>query len=299
VRWFVTGSAGQLGTALVGALGARGHDFGEGDRALDVTNAEALRAFLEGLAAGPPEVLVNAAALTQVDRCEREPELAQRVNALAPASLAKLCAEWKTRLVHVSTDYVFGGEGERPYREEDPVHPRSVYGATKLAGEEAVRAASPRNLVVRSSWVFGRGRNFVAAVLSRARSAAEGGEGLRVVDDQRGRPTYASDLAEGLVTLVEGGARGLYHLANSGEASWWDVARLSLDQAGYAGLPIQRIGSEELHLAAPRPRYSVLDCSRAEGQGVRLRSWQDALEAFLSSADAPDGGPEQRRRASS
>jgi len=299
VRWFVTGSAGQLGTALVRELGALGHAFDARDHGLDVTDPEALRACVEGLAGGPPEVLVNTAAMTQVDRCECEPELARRVNAWAPTRMAELCAQWRTRLVHVSTDYVFDGAGARPYREEDPVRPHSVYGESKLAGEEAVRAASPRNLVVRSSWVFGRGRNFVAAVLERAERAAQGGPGLRVVDDERGRPTYARDLAAGLVALVEREARGLYHLANSGDASWWEVARLSLDQMGFAGLPIERIGSEELDLAAPRPRYSVLDCSRAEGQGVRLRSWQAALREYLSSMDAPSGGREQRRRASS
>jgi len=260
-----------------------------------VADAPALKAFLEGLPSGPPEVLVNAAALTQVDRCEREPGLARRINAEAPASLAKLCAEWGTRLVHVSTDYVFGGEGEHPYREEDAVGPASVYGASKLAGERAVLAASPRNLVVRSSWVFGRGRNFVAALLARARSAAAGGAALRVVDDQRGCPTYARDLAAGIVALVEGGCSGVYHLANSGQATWWDVARISLDQVGYADLPIERIASEELDLAAPRPRYSVLDCSRAAAQGVRLRSWQEALKEYLSSEDAPVRDPEQRR----
>jgi dTDP-4-dehydrorhamnose reductase len=252
-----------------------------------VTDAGAVGSALRSCAGGPPEVLLNAAAFTQVDRCEREPELAERVNALGPAALSKVCRELGVRLVHVSTDYVFDGAARIAYRETDPPAPRSVYGRTKLAGERAVLAASPDALVVRTSWVYGRGRNFVAAILAQAERVRAGEGALRVVDDQRGRPTYAADLAAGLLALVERRCSGLYHLANAGEATWWEVARAALDQRGFDDLPIQRIRTEDLALAAPRPRYSVLDCEKAGREGVRLRDWREALAAFLVSEDAP------------
>jgi dTDP-4-dehydrorhamnose reductase len=152
-----------------------------------------------------------------------------------------------------------------------------------------VLACCASALVVRTSWVFGRGRNFIAAILAQAEERRRKGDAtpLRVVDDQRGRPTYAVDLAAGLLGLVEGGARGLYHLANRGEATWWELARASLDEAGFGDLAIDRIRTQDLRLPAPRPAYSVLDCSKAEGLGVDLRGWREALLAYLRSPDAP------------
>lgn len=298
-RWLVTGAGGQLGTALrrllaerkgEGAVSAHGSE-------LDVADPQAVAGVLRPLPEAPPPVLVNAAAFTQVDRCEREPERARRVNARAPAALAEVCRERGVRLVHVSTDYVFDGEADRPYSEEALPAPRSVYGRTKLEGERAVLEASERFLVVRTSWVFGRGRNFVASICGQlARREKEAGlPPLRVVDDQRGRPTYAADLAEGLVALVERGGRGLYHLAGRGEATWWDLARAVAERTGHAGTRIEGVRTEEIGALAPRPRYSVLDCSKAEGEGVRLRPWPEALEAYLSSEDAPAPLPRASR----
>jgi dTDP-4-dehydrorhamnose reductase len=254
---------------------------------LDVAEPDAVA---ERLAALPrPLVWLNAAAFTQVDRCEREPDLAQRGNAVAPAVLANACAEAGARLVHVSTDYVFAGEGNRPYREGDPTAPRSVYGRTKLAGEAAVLAASDEFLVVRTSWVFGKGRNFIAAVLDQAarRRAGTATGPLRVVDDQTGRPTYAVDLAEAIVSLVTAGARGIVHFANSGIATWWDLARRALDEAGYGDIEIERIKTSDLSTDAVRPAWSVLDTARAESLGVKPRSWQEAVTAYLRSPYSP------------
>jgi dTDP-4-dehydrorhamnose reductase len=235
-------------------------------------------------------VWLNAAAFTHVDRCEREPEAARRGNAIAPAVLARACADaGGVRLVHVSTDYVFAGDARRPYREDDPPSPRSVYGRTKLDGERAVLAAAPDSLVVRTSWVFGAGRNFVAAVLAQAARRRDGSESgpLRVVDDQRGRPTYAVDLAEAIVDLVDAGASGLVHFANAGVATWWDLARHALDEAGHADVAIERIPSASLRVDAPRPAWSVLDTTRAEGFGVKTRPWQEAVVAYLRSDHSP------------
>lgn len=290
-RWVVTGCNGQLGRALVQGLGrapgcevVAAVDIDE----VDVADPRALRRFFDGLAA-PPDIVVNAAAFTHVDRCEREPDQAERGNATAPGLLAELCRECGVRLVHVSTDYVFAGDAQRPYSEEDPPAPRSAYGRTKLEGERRVLAASDAFLVARTSWVFGAGRNFIAAVLAQAverrRGSASGA--LRVVDDQRGRPTYAVDLAEAIRELVERGARGVYHLANEGVATWWDVARLALDEADFGDLVIERMATRDLKVDAPRPAWSVLDCSKAEALGVRLRSWQEAVRAYLASDASP------------
>ena len=287
MRWYLTGSEGQLGLALRARLEARGEIVFGSDRELDVADVELMDRAIGSLEGGPPDVLVNAAALTQVDRCEREPELATRVNARAPAGLAEICLRQRVRLVHVSTDYVFDGKAAHPYSEDAAPSPTSVYGRTKWEGERAVRALDPSALVVRTSWVFGRGRNFVVAILEQARRVA-GGEGvLRVVDDQRGRPTYAFDLAAGIEHLVERGARGVYHVANEGEASWWGVARAALDLCGLQNLPIARISTAELDLPAPRPAYSVLDLGKARDAGVPMRPWREALAAYLASGDAP------------
>jgi dTDP-4-dehydrorhamnose reductase len=288
LHWLVLGAGGQLGHALGQALSDE--TVALCGRELDVTDPDALAKAIAGATGVPPDVVVNAAAFTHVDRCEREPEEAMRVNALAPGLVATACARAGARLVHVSTDYVFDGEGDRPYREDDATGPRSVYGRTKLAGEEAVRAVAPDSLILRTSWVYGRGRNFVASILAQAQR----GGPLRVVEDQRGCPTSARSLAEGLRALVERGASGLYHLAGAGESTWWELARVALDLTGRREVPVARIRTEELELDAPRPRYSVLDCGKAAAAGVRLPDWREALHLHLRSDDVP---PEAREAA--
>jgi dTDP-4-dehydrorhamnose reductase len=291
-RWLITGNRGQLGHALGQHLAAdpsceiaAAVDLPE----VDISNAETVDALFDGFGSAVPDVVVNAAAFTHVDRCEREPEAAQLGNVLAPALLAEACAKRGIRFAHVSTDYVFPGDGQTPYTETDEPAPRSAYGRTKLEGEQRVAAASPDFLIVRTSWVFGRGRNFIAAILAQAekRRVAGSSEPLRVVEDQYGRPTYAYDLAEGILSLLSSGATGLYHLANRDVASWWELARATLDEAGYPDLTIDRIRTEELNVDAPRPLWSVLDSSKAEAEGVALRSWRDALRAYLESSESP------------
>jgi len=288
-KWVIAGCLGQLGHALAAELSAAGCEIAAaGDLpGLDIADREGLERFLEGLVA--PLVVVNAAAFTHVDRCEREPAAAWRANVEGPELLAEICQARGFRLVHVSTDYVFPGDASRPYREDDPPGPRSEYGRSKLEGERRVLARCPSALVVRTSWVFGRGRNFIAAILAQAQERRRQGDRtpLRVVDDQRGRPTYAVDLAAAIRALVEADARGLYHVTNQGVATWWEVARASLDEAGFGDLGVDRIQTRDLSLAAPRPMYSVLDCSKAEALGVRPRGWRDALRAFLRSPDSP------------
>ncbi len=294
-RWIITGSQGQLGRALARELreDADCELVAAFDHAqLDISDPRAVPQVLGDALAGKPDVLVNAAAFNHVDRCESEPDAAQKVNGAGPGLLAVACGKAGVKLVHVSTDYVFDGRAERPYREDDPPAPQSAYGRSKLEGERRVLAASPEFLVVRTSWIFGEGRNFVAGVLEQAKRRRRGElEGaLRVVDDQRGRPTYAADLAEAIRAAVERGASGLLHLANRGIASWWDLARATLDESGFADLEIERIATDALSLPAPRPRFSALDCSRARELGIRLRIWRDALIAYLRSEGSPLAG---------
>ena len=288
--WLVTGAGGQLGSALVALLARRSvPSQGCTAQELDIADAPGLRRRLE---ADRPSVVLNAAAYTDVDGCERDPVRAKAVNAEAPAALADLCRSLGARLAHVSTDYVFDGRARRPLREDDPVAPLSEYGRSKLAGERAVLAASPAFTVVRSSWVFGRGRNFIAAICGRAAAIRENPAlgPLRVVDDQWGSPTFAEDLAAGLVELLERGGRGLYHLANRGVASRLELARFALDAAGHADLEIIPVKTADYPLPAQRPLYSALDCSRAEQLGVALRPWQEAVRAYLASTGAAASG---------
>jgi dTDP-4-dehydrorhamnose reductase len=280
MSWLVTGGAGQLGSALQVLLRAGGADFSAPAHAeLDICDdAQLARAFTRA----SPRVVVNCAALTKVDTCEREPALAERANATAVAALARACAASGARLVQLSTDYVFAGDAQRQLREDDAPAPRSVYGRTKLAGERAALAA-PGALVVRTSWVYGRGRNFPAAILAQARE----GKPLRVVADQRGRPTYAADLARAITQLVDAGASGIVNFANDGEATWLEFARAVLDSCGFADRPIEPLTTEQLGLPAPRPRHSVLDLSKARALGLAPRDWRAALAAYLASPDAP------------
>jgi dTDP-4-dehydrorhamnose reductase len=271
----VTGAGGQLGRALArlepGAVLL--------DRsALDVLDPSAVAATI---GRHRPAVVVHAAAWTRVDDAEADPEGAHRVNVGGTRSVAEAAAEVGALLVYVSTDYVFSGDRAEPYRERDPTGPRSVYGRTKLAGE-AEAAAFGRHLVVRTSWVFGEGHNFVRSILRAAATRDE----LAVVDDQRGLPTYASDLAGGIRGLVDAGAEGLFHLAGGGEpGSWADLAEVALAAAG-SPVHVRRVSTADYFAGrstpvAPRPASSVLDCAKAAALGVALRPWQDAVAEYV------------------
>jgi len=291
MRWVITGSKGQLGRALAAHLrDAGGHEIlaAPSRSDLDIADATAVANLLEGLPS-KPDVLVNAAAYTKVDLCESEEEHATRINTSAPGVLAEACEKMGTQLVHVSTDYVFPGDSSRPYTTDDETGPHSVYGRSKLGGEERVFAVTRDAIVVRTSWVFGEGHNFIKAILRQVGLRRKGKVTgpLRVVDDQLGRPTYAVDLAAGLVGLVDARVRGLFHLANAGEATWWDLARFCVDTAGGQDLEIERGRTVDLNLAASRPPYSVLDTGKAAKCGVELRDWRDAVRAYLDSEASP------------
>jgi dTDP-4-dehydrorhamnose reductase len=275
-RALVTGAGGMLASDLLPALAGAGYRvFPRSHADLDVTDAAAVsRAFRETR----PGVVVNCAAYTKVDDCEGNP-LARAVNARAVAHMAAECAERGATLVQISTDFVFDGEKRLPYAEDDATNPVSEYGRTKREGEEAALTA-PNALVVRSSWLFGRGgRNFVEAILGQAE---RGQKELRVVNDQRGRPTATPDLSDAVVGLLLTGASGIYHFANRGEASWFEFAQAILELAGRTETRVAPVDSASLARPAKRPAYSALDTTRFEKKtGLPIRTWREALSEYL------------------
>lgn len=279
-RVLLTGASGMLGSDLVPVLAGAGMDvFARPKLDLDITSErEVARAFRETR----PDVVVNCAALTRVDACETDPR-AFEVNARAVEGLADRCVLHGAQLVQISTDFVFDGEKRTPYAEGDPTGPLSAYGRSKCEGEAAALRL-PTALVVRASWLFGSGGwNFVEAILKQVE---EGKRHLRVVSDQRGRPTAAPDLAQAILALLQAGAVGIYHFANRGEVSWLDFAREILLLAGVGRVEVEGIRAVELARPARRPAYSVLDTSKYERvTGRSIRHFGEALVEYLSRRD--------------
>jgi dTDP-4-dehydrorhamnose reductase len=226
-----------------------------------------------------PAVVINCAGYTAVDKAESEPELAMAVNAEGAAVLARACREAGAGLVHVSTDYVFDGKAQRPYREDDPAQPVNAYGRSKLEGERLVMKAHPMACVVRSAWLFGPGRpSFVDKLLALARK----GGPLKVVTDQVGSPTYTRDLAPVLVELGRRAVRGIIHAVNLGQASRYELARQALSLAGLDLEQVQPALSRDFRLPAQRPTYSVLDGRRlARLRGGPMPTWLDGLKRYM------------------
>jgi dTDP-4-dehydrorhamnose reductase len=275
----VTGVYGQLGRAVaklaeVHGATVHGHDLDT----LDITDAAAVKGVALQVR---PDVVVNCAAYTAVDDCETDEETATVVNGTAVGHLADACETVGARLIHISTDYVFSGEGSKPYLESDPVSPAGAYGRSKLVGEQL--ATRTRNhLTVRTAWLYGRGgRNFVEAIRSQIdRGATE----LRVVSDQLGSPTFGDDLAAAILALMGTNARGIVHACNSGQTTWHgfavEIARLLGSE-----VPIHAVATSEFPRPAKRPPYSVLDTTRlASLIGHHLPPWPDALARYLEAS---------------
>ena len=277
MRIAVTGAGGLLAHALLPALERAGHTaIALARRDADVTRFESLRLALEG---ARPDWVIHLAAFTRVDECERRPEHAFLVNALGARNAALASLACGAGLLAISSDYVFDGRASAPYREYDAPGPCSVYGASKWAGEQAVREIQPRHLIVRSAWLYGPGgSNFVDTILTRARA----GDPLRVVDDQRGSPTFTYDLAAGLVRLLASGQLGTFHCTNAGACTWYDLAEHAVRRAGLK-IAIERTDTASFPRPARRPPYSVLDNQWFEWTtGAPLPPWQDALERYLA-----------------
>ena len=292
MRILITGAAGMLGTDARRIFAASGHDViptdvgpgATGDvRILDITDGAAVRALF---AETNPELVFHGAAYTNVDGCERDPDLAHKVNALGTWNVASAAEEIGAALVAVSTDFVFDGTKGAAYTEFDAPSPVSHYGASKLAGENLARAACRRCYVVRTSWLYGvHGKNFPYTVINLAKIKTE----LPIVADQFGTPTYTVDLLEAILGIIQTPLYGVYHVSNRGATNWEEFAKAILAKTNSAHVPIRPITSDEYAqmFGSPtrRPAYSVLRHYALELMGRdTLRSWEDALGAFLISA---------------
>lgn len=289
----VPGGTGQLGKDLVEAGASADVPVRAASSAeLDVTSAGAA---LEGVtrlaqtarAEGRTPVVINAAAYTAVDAAEEDENRAFAVNADGPRVLSAVCSSRRVPLIHVSTDYVFGGDATTPYEPDSPLGPRSAYGRTKAAGEDAVLGSGARAWIVRTAWVYGEGgSNFVKTM---ARLAAEGVD-PSVVDDQRGSPTWTGDLAAGLLELASAIASGsaptrrVLHCTGGGETTWYGLARAVFEEVGADPDRVSPCTTAEFPRPAPRPAYSVLSNAAWRAAGLTpLRDWRDALTAFAHS----------------
>jgi dTDP-4-dehydrorhamnose reductase len=274
MRLLVTGAAGMLGTDVVAAAAAPGHDVVAFARAdLDITDADAVRAAVRDTR---PDAVINGAAWTTVDAAVGAVAVATLINGDGAGHLAAAAAEAGAHIVSVSTDYVFAGDATSPYREDAPTGPIGAYGRSKLAGELAVAAAAPSShAIVRTSWLFGpHGKNFVDTML---RFGAERDE-LKVVDDQLGCPTYTGHLAQALIQIADTRPNGILHVAGGGECTWRDLAVATFAAAGYR-VTVHPTTTAEFGAPAPRPAYSVLGSTRSDAPV--LPSWREGLHAHL------------------
>ncbi|MFN9620966.1 MAG: dTDP-4-dehydrorhamnose reductase [Synechococcaceae cyanobacterium] len=289
----LTGRDGQLGQELLATVPAGIELVATGRSDLDLADPEACRAAVERHA---PDWVLNAGAYTAVDRAESEPDLAHAVNAGAPGAFAKALASGSGRLLQVSTDFVFRGDQGHPYAPEQPMRPLGVYGASKAAGEEAVRAALPadRLCILRTSWVYGPvGRNFCLTMLRLHAARAAAGEPLAVVADQVGCPTATPGLAAACWAAIDRGVSGLHHWSDAGAASWYDFAVAIGELGQRQGLlgetaQVEPIATSDYPTPAQRPSYSLLDCRATRAAlGLRALHWRSALAAVIARVPLP------------
>jgi dTDP-4-dehydrorhamnose reductase len=273
-RTVLFGSRGMIGSALAkqfsgSSLSSYSH------RELDITDYAAIeKIFLRA----KPQLVLNAAAFTRVDDCEKFRETAFLVNAQAPGHIAALCKKYDAFLVHFSTDYVFDGSGDRPYREEDPTNPINYYGTTKWEGDKKILTSGCSHLILRTSWIFGKnGDNYVKKILKRAMAEAK----LEAPVDQVGSPTYADDVANAVLRLLSVKAVGICHFSNSGHCSRHEQATTILNLYGLNN-SVEAVKNDDLRVQAKRPSFSVLDLTRyTETTGHTPRSWQQSTAEYI------------------
>jgi len=284
VKLLVLGANGQVGFELARSLAPLGDVVAATREGADLGNSASLANALDDAKA---DIIVNAAAYTAVDRAEDEPALADRINHIAVGEIGAWAASHGARVIHYSTDYVFDGRATRPYREDDPTAPLGVYGRSKLAGEDALRASGASHLIVRTAWVYAsRGQNFLRTML---RLGAEREE-MRIVADQIGSPTPARAIADATAAALRewrGGSAGTYHLVSAGQCSWFDFASAIFKAAADRGLIAREprvvpIVTADYPTRARRPAYSALDCSRLKTAfGIQLPDWRAGLESVF------------------
>ena len=288
MKILITGSKGQLGNELKDIINKGYSEIGKVSEGiknsqvfdfdvdkLDITDLKSVKNVLSTI---KPDVVINCAAATNVDGCESDEDFAFKVNALGPRNLAMVCEEIGAKLVQVSTDYVFSGVGEKPLTEYDLTAPYSVYGKTKLLGENYVREFCSKYYIVRTAWLYGYvGHNFVYTM----RRLGKEKDSINVVNDQIGNPTHANDLAYHILKLIETDEYGIYHCTGKGECSWYDFAKMIIELSGEECI-VNPCTSEEYKTPAKRPEYSSLDNMMLRNTvGDEMRNWQDAIKSFI------------------
>ena len=277
MKVLVTGTKGQLGYDVVNELEKRGHTAVAVDiEEMDITDAVSVERVITE---AEVEAVIHCAAYTAVDAAEDNVEICRRVNAEGTENIAKVCKKLDLKMIYISTDYVFDGEGERPWEPDDERHPLNVYGQTKYEGELAVEKYLEKYFIVRIEWVFGvNGKNFIKTMLKLSETHEE----LNVVDDQVGSPTYTYDLAVLLVDMVESDKYGRYHATNEGLCTWYEFAKEIFRQAGVE-VKVNPVTSDMFPAKAKRPKNSRMSKEKLDANGFhRLPTWQDALERYLS-----------------
>ena len=275
----VTGSNGQLGSELRELSSEYAHRFVFTDRdTLDITDSTALEKLLKEESI---DTIINCAAYTAVDKAEEEQDTVDTINHIAVKNIAELCKQYAVKLIHISTDYVFDGQNYRPYIETDPTNPQSIYGKTKLAGEEAIKASGINATIIRTSWVYSSyGSNFVKTMLRLGKERDE----LSVIFDQVGTPTYAYDLAKSILDKVDNLKKSpftIYHYSNEGVLSWYDFAKEIMKMAKLE-CSVTPIETKDYPTSAKRPNYSVLNKSKIKQElGITIPYWKDSLSQCL------------------
>jgi len=299
----VTGANGQLGISVnkmitqqnadgaafqvINTSRSAGSISGTPVQMLDITSEHDVKALIQQIR---PQIIINCAAYTAVDQCESEEELAYAMNALGPKYLAEAAKEVDAVFIHISTDYVFSGEKQGAYLEEDTTAPQSAYGRTKLAGEELVKQIGGKYFIVRTAWLYGEGKNFVRTMLRLAEERKQ----LSVVCDQRGTPTSSDELARVLLFLSGRTEYGIYHATCEGETTWYDFAKKIFELAGKV-VEVEPVTSEEYKSAAVRPKNSVLENGKLHELGFQMQEWEDALREYYENTIVQQGRKEERR----
>jgi dTDP-4-dehydrorhamnose reductase len=291
MKILVTGAAGMLGSKMITEVGVNHEVFGtdivesEGILLSDITDAKNILALVQELT---PDVVIHCAAYTAVDDCENFPDLAHAVNGQGTRNVATAAEAVGAEVFYISTDYVFDGEKESAYVEDDSTNPTSVYGKSKLEGESAIQEVCSKWYIGRTQWLYGEGgSNFAETMIRLGRER----DSLKVVDDQWGSPTYTTDLARAVTAILEVKAYGIYHLSNQGKTTWYGFAKAVLEHAGVE-VEIQPCTTEEFLRPAKRPRNSVLRNRHLETSiGDIMRSWEEGLTEYMQNPSAPNGAP--------
>lgn len=277
MKVLITGASGQLGLEIIAQLEKQTEVYKlvKADRrGLDITNLDEVN---KKISLEKPDVVINCAAHTAVDLCEEDIDNAYKVNAIGPRNLAITCEKVGAKFVQVSTDYVFDGKGISPYKEDDITCPNSIYGKSKLMGEQFTKEFCSKYFIVRTAWLYGNGNNFVKTMLKLSENNKE----LNVVNDQYGSPTSTVDLAKSIIELINTEYYGTYHGTCEGQCSWYDFAK-KIFEINNIDIKVNPVTSEEFKRPAPRPQYSVLDNFMFKLVGLNsFRNWEDALKEYL------------------